>query len=355
MSEMNDIKEILKENAEKYPLLRPEDAIKLIYQATFGGGHMVSDKEAVISRLKKEHDTASVSYPKYYTETLGETARIYISPEMSDAELSVIAGIFTASAENFAKGFEEASPKIRQTFEEHISALNDLCKEGIFSFTHDELNKHLTEYRADGYPAISHSDAYRNAYTPAYRVIDSRYVRLLPVMFEAAKRIYDGKHTVLAIDGRAASGKTTAAQLISKVLPSETVHMDHFFLPRELRTAERLSEVGGNIHRERFIEEVLPSLKNGNGFSYRVFDCSAFDFSDKLWEIRPAPLYIVEGSYALHPSFGKYYDLWYFSDVSADEQLRRILKRNGEKMLARFVDEWIPMEERYFESIGMGR
>ena len=32
--------------------------------------------------------------------------------------------------------------------------------------------------------------------------------------------------------------------------------MDDFFLPMELRTAERLEEPGGNVHYERFSAEV---------------------------------------------------------------------------------------------------
>ena len=33
---------------------------------------------------------------------------------------------------------------------------------------------------------------------------------------------------------------------------------------------------------------------------------------------------------------------------SPQAQRRRILARSGEKMLARFEQEWIPLEERYF-------
>ena len=37
-------------------------------------------------------------------------------------------------------------------------------------------------------------------------------------------------------------------------------------------------------------------------------------------------------------------------DITEDEQRARILKRNGERMLAMFVSRWIPMEHRYFEA-----
>jgi hypothetical protein len=33
--------------------------------------------------------------------------------------------------------------------------------------------------------------------------------------------------------------------------------------------------------------------------------------------------------------------------------MRRILARNGERMAARFKNEWIPMEEKYFSTFGI--
>jgi hypothetical protein len=39
-----------------------------------------------------------------------------------------------------------------------------------------------------------------------------------------------------------------------------------------------------------------------------------------------------------------------FSDVEAEEQIKRIIKRNGKDMAAIFRDKWIPLEEKYFET-----
>ena len=67
---------------------------------------------------------------------------------------------------------------------------------------------------------------------------------------------------IIAIDGRAASGKSTLAQQLGELLDADVIHMDDFFLPPSLRTKERLSEPGGNVHYERFAEEV-PLLYTG--------------------------------------------------------------------------------------------
>ena len=68
---------------------------------------------------------------------------------------------------------------------------------------------------------------------------------------------------VIAIDGRAASGKTTLAAALAAETGGTVVHMDDFFLPAELRTPQRLAAPGGNVHAERFAEEVLPFLRQG--------------------------------------------------------------------------------------------
>ncbi len=352
---MNSIKNILLSHASLYPKMLPADAVKLIYQATFGGGHMVLDEASVIARTKNEYDQMGHKSRHLKCEVLGEASRIYIDSPMSDSQIEIIAKIFINSARGFSKGYTEADGHTRELFEARLRVLESLCREGAFAFTHTELEAYLEEYRKSGYPAVSHSDVYRKNYTPAYRVIDSRYVRLLPVIFKIAERLHDDKHTVLAIEGRAASGKTTAAALISELFPAQTVRMDDFFLPPRLRTQERLCEAGGNVHRERFVDEVLWNLRSQAEFSYRVFDCSQQDYKEKPRRILPAPLYIVEGSYSMHPAFGKYYDISFFSDVTAEEQEERILRRNGENMLERFRREWIPMEEKYFSSIGKGR
>jgi len=62
-------------------------------------------------------------------------------------------------------------------------------------------------------------------------------------------------------------------------------------------------------------------------------------------EVQRKLLYIVEGAYAMHPYFGKYYDMSIFMKVSEREQLERLRKRNGS--INDFLDKWIPLEKNY--------
>ncbi len=310
---------------------------------------MITSEAECENRLIREYSETKKKRPELFTENIGELTRIYIDTELSVNQLKLISKMFALSAMRYPVGFEKSDQATRNKFEQRIEQLRELCLENVFSFGIAELDNYLDKYRAQGCPAVSHSQIYREAYAPSYRVVDSRFARILKASFAIEKLLSESTAPiVVAIDGRCASGKTTSAMLLAELFPAEIVHVDDFFLPPELRTPERLSEVGGNLHRERFICEVISHIRSPKGFEYRVFECSSFKYANEPRIIKPSPLIICEGSYSLHPDFGQYYDLALFSDISEDEQLKRIRARNGEFMLERFKNEWIPMEERYF-------
>ena len=155
-----------------------------------------------------------------------------------------------------------------------------------------------------------------------------------------------GRVKTVAIDGRCAAGKTTLAQARAAVTGGGVIHMDDFFLPPGLRTAARLAEPGGNVHYERFAEEVLPALGSGDAFSYRRFDCGSMQPGEER-KVPEGALRIVEGAYSCHPRFGEYMAVRVFCDVPPGVQRRRIQARNGERALEAFLEKWIPLEERY--------
>ena len=211
-----------------------------------------------------------------------------------------------------------------------------------------EMRQRFAALKTTVSSAPHHSPAYRAAEAPAYRVASTRFLPALPVLLKAAALPGEGGPRVIAVDGRAASGKTTLARQLSLVLDADVVHMDDFFLPPDLRTRERYAEPGGNVHYERFLTEVLPFLKRREPFAYRVFDCSKMDYGGER-AIRTPGWRIVEGAYSLHPKFGEYADLKVFYDIAPDEQMRRIRARNGERGARMFRTRWIPLEELYIE------
>lgn len=157
---------------------------------------------------------------------------------------------------------------------------------------------------------------------------------------------------ILAIDGRAASGKTTLADRLAKERGASVVHMDHFFLQAHQRTKERLDTAGGNVDYERFLEEIAAPLLAGLPFSYRPFDCQKMAMG-AIIHIDATPLTIVEGAYACHPALWDLYDLRVFLTIDKEEQRRRIVERNGEQAAQMFFERWIPMEEHYISSFNI--
>ncbi len=151
-----------------------------------------------------------------------------------------------------------------------------------------------------------------------------------------------------AIDGRCGAGKTTLASFLCEKFGWSVLHLDHFFLRPEQRTKERLGTPGGNVDYERFLEEVLVPIKKGvKELSYRPFDCHRQELAEPVL-IRPSGVCLVEGSYSAHPALWDYCDLHVFLSIDAEEQMRRIVRRNGEDGARIFRERWIPMEEKYF-------
>ena len=157
---------------------------------------------------------------------------------------------------------------------------------------------------------------------------------------------------IIAIDGRCAAGKTTLAVRLAEELDGDVIHMDDFFLPPELRTPERRGEPGGNVHYERFREEVLPKLRTGEAFSYQRFDCSRMALGDRI-PVKNSGFVFVEGAYSCHPVLGDYMDRKVFLDIDSRTQTDRIRKRNGEDRLQDFLQLWIPLEEAYFQAFSV--
>ena len=168
-------------------------------------------------------------------------------------------------------------------------------------------------------------------------------------VIERIERVYTERGRVfVAIDGPCTSGKTTLATVLQRRFGGNVLHMDDFFLRPEQRTPERFAEPGGNVDRERFEDEVLAPLAAGKIAQYRPWDCHTGDFAASH-NVEPARLTIVEGSYSMHPALRGYYDLMICLTIDSGEQLRRLEARNP-RMLQRFIDEWIPLENRYFAS-----
>ncbi len=156
---------------------------------------------------------------------------------------------------------------------------------------------------------------------------------------------------IVSIEGGSASGKTTLASYLAACYPCAVFHMDDFFLRPQQRTEERLAQPGGNVDRERFLEEVLLPVTRGETVRLRRYDCHTQTVQPPV-DCAHQALTIVEGAYSMHPDLAPYYDLSVFLAVPPQVQHARVKVRNTPEQQARFFNIWIPMEQRYFQATG---
>ncbi len=337
--EQNDrTRKLLIMHYQNHPKLEMQDLFKFLYQSAFGCEHLVSSLEAATAFISKEY--AGIDYEEEHTiEPLdGTYSRVPLTCLRHGLCAHTLGSLFVASAKQEKNGLPDLLQK--------LNVAKELVIEGFLPFRQKDFEDAAAEWAAKGYPAIHHSDAFREAYKPSYRVIANEFLPFLSFFTELDKRLAKG-NVIVAIEGGSASGKTTLGNLLSHIYDCTLFHMDDFFLQPKQRTPERYAQIGGNVDWERFLAEVLQPLSKGETVSYRKFNCETMRIGDSV-QVSPKKLTVIEGAYSMHPELEKYYDFSVFLDVAPQLQKERILKRNSSQLAKRFFEEWIPLENVYF-------
>lgn len=162
---MEELKTILTVHAKRYPRMQPADAVKLIYQNEFGGGHLIRDEQACLNYLRREYAsiTKDPNAPLY--EEIGNgIVRVHLAA-VKPEDLERLGKAFVRSAAGHTGSMER--------FLRKLEVLRRLTAGGCFAFGIMELEQYLSEYIQSGCPAVSHSEQYRKHYAPAYRIVQS--------------------------------------------------------------------------------------------------------------------------------------------------------------------------------------
>ena len=164
------MRSILLTHARRYPLMEPRDAVKLIYQNEFGGGHMIRDESACLDFLRHEYESVKQCPDLPILEEIGsEIVRVNLAAlDRHGYPLVSVGTAFLLSAAVHQGNLD--------SFLHKLSTLKELTEEGKMPFSPKDLETYLESYAAAGYPAVSHSETYRNAYHPAYRVIRKEFL-----------------------------------------------------------------------------------------------------------------------------------------------------------------------------------
>lgn len=332
------MKALIAWHRQRYPSMEAKDVVKAVFQAMCGCGHLLGKEAEVTRRIQEEMAALHPQADEPLTEPLGKDyVRMNLRRAMADSIRPEWIARLMAASEN------DASHPDRAEVSRVILALTS----DITGCSPDELAKAAEPLLKDASWLPSHSEAYRTAYKPAYRVIKRSLVPMLPVLSALGDR-WNKERLLVSIDGPCGSGKTTVASMLCPIVDAACVPMDHFFLPHGQKSEQRLAQPGGNADWERLLEEVLVPWQHGEEIAYRPYDCHL----DRMLSPVHLPrkkVTVLEGSYSLLPPLSAHADIRVFLTIDEAEQQRRILARNGQAGLRQFVTRWIPLERAYFE------
>ena len=339
--EQNSLFADLDKERIRHPLTQPEDMLKFLFQGILGPGHLMADRETVIRRIETENaagpeDPDSRPVPQdeeWLYQTVGER---YL-------RLSLPAAARTGIGASGIAAMMLQSDQPGDSREEVIRACEQYAQGQPWG---DKLRTLSLSLRDNTY-LPSHSERYREAYHPSYRILSRSFEPLLPLIAEITERTRDGG--IVCIDGPCASGKSTLAERLAMILDAVVVHTDDYVVPHSRKTPERLSVPGGNCDHERLLGEVLEPFAGGRAGIVRPYDCHA----DKLLppkELKPGGILILEGSYSLLPSLRSLAKAAVFVTASLETRLKRLSVRESPESLEQFKKRWIPLEEAYFSA-----
>jgi len=188
-TEAKQLSQVIRSHAARYPLMEPTDAVKLVYQSVFGGGHLITDPEASLIRLSAERAAADTPPDAPFIEIGLGRARMHLaSYAFSALPDALLNRMFVLSAASPAGDMPQ--------FRAALDLLMTLTKSHIFRFGVDDFSDYLRDYIASGCPMVSHSESYRRAYRPSYRVVDAVYEHLLPAVLLVQRSVASGAKEV---------------------------------------------------------------------------------------------------------------------------------------------------------------
>lgn len=325
-----DFSQIIEAHFGRYPAMQPQDFGKLIFQSEFGAEHMLTDQKAAGGWLREEwRRLPDESAPAQAEAIGGGMCRFPISACKNESEVNVLAELFALTAKKRRGSLRAIPGKVECVMKQEVHG----------------MHAWMLDWKARGYPPVHHSDVYRNAYQPHYRLLQWAYAGAFPALAAISALLERKKPVRVGIDGRCGSGKTHFAQLIATLFPCNVIHMDDFYLPLSLRKEGWMEQPGGNMDFARLKTEILEPADKGEAMRYRPYSCQTGEMAE-AYAMPFRLLTVVEGSYSHHPLLHAQYDLKIFLTCSKEEQTARIKKREGSYFTV-FENQWMPLEECY--------
>ena len=148
-----------------HPSMTPRDVVKLCYQAARGAEHLLADPERARMYLFRELESTEASADMPLVELISDAvARVNLAPwKAQGRSADELFELFSATASSCGEG-EDLLPDYLAEAEAWVAASGT-------SVTLEAWREFMAWYRAQGCPAVHHSESYRAAERPAYRIV----------------------------------------------------------------------------------------------------------------------------------------------------------------------------------------
>ena len=170
-SEDEDLVDLLLYHFDSYPDMQPDDVYKMLYQGAMGVVHFIADPESAAAHLQREYAAVEADDTIPLIENVspdGEMVRVNLA--RVKAENGDPAVLFVMMMKT-AREFQPSGAKLAALLDKTRIA----SEEGKIPLESGRFRGMLETLEGYDFPALHHSDIYREAYDPAYRVILRKY------------------------------------------------------------------------------------------------------------------------------------------------------------------------------------
>jgi hypothetical protein len=158
---------IVRNHADRYPKMQIQDVYKLVHQAAMGSEHAAMDavksQQGLIKEMEELGNSPIVEPMLDPISPDGEIIRVHLRPFLKvRKDVSILAEAFHRTA---------------ITFNGQTDVLESYWKSAIQTklFPSNLMEEFFLNMKRQNYTAVHHSDIYRQAYHPAYRVVCQKF------------------------------------------------------------------------------------------------------------------------------------------------------------------------------------
>ena len=164
---MKFVDQLLSTHLARYPAMQLDDIYKLLHQAALGPGHAVDNPVAARKRLDQEIEALGDGSAEPNQDIIspdGRLGRVHLRSYLAaGGDADALHRAFVETANSY--------PASADKLAKFCGCLGDLAAAGGIPFVQEVVLAYFGKIAQAGYPAIHHSEAFREAYRPAYRVV----------------------------------------------------------------------------------------------------------------------------------------------------------------------------------------